>query len=143
MSISHTPFQRLFASTSHVTTTAAAAANTCVTTAGVQFSWPELTLEGPFANASTGRLQPLTDAVATLDHNILRCLFSLSTAQRRGLWLALLSTGVVVSAYVGYVCVWPCVKQGVDTYVWDTYLALSIPSVANRPSKIRLFSISA
>ena len=132
MSISHTPFQRLFASTSHVTTTAAAAANTCVTTAGVQFSWPELTLEGPFANASTGRLQPLTDAVATLDHNILRCLFSLSTAQRRGLWLALLSTGVVVSAYVGYVCVWPCVKQGVDTYVWDTYLALSIPSVARK-----------
>jgi hypothetical protein len=125
-----TPFQRLFASTAHVTTTATdthAAEGT-----GLRLSWPELTLDAPFRNAAStsGQLLPLTNAVATLDHSVLCCLFSLSTAQRRGLWLALLSTGLAVSAYVSYACVWPRVKQGVDAYVWDTWLAPSMPSVS-------------
>ena len=125
-----TPIQRLFASTARVTTTAAdthAAEGT-----GLRLSWPELTLDVPFrSTASTsGQLLPLTNAVATLDHSVLCCLFSLSTAQRRGLWLALLSTGLVVSAYVSYACVWPRVTQGVHAYVGDAWLAPSMPSVS-------------
>jgi len=130
-----TPFQRLFASTAHVTTTAAdtrAAEGT-----GMRLSWPELTLDVPFRSAAStsGQLLPLTNAVATLDHNVLCCLFSLSTAQRRGLWLALLSTGLVVSAYVSYACVWPLVAEGVYAYVGDTWLTPSMPSVSTAVTK--------
>ena len=130
-----TPFQRLFASTAHVTTTAAdtrAAEGT-----GMRLSWPELTLDVPFRSAAStsGQLLPLTNAVATLDHNVLCCLFSLSTAQRRGLWLALLSTGLAVSAYVSYACVWPLVAEGVYAYVGDTWLTPSMPSVSTAVTK--------
>ena len=124
-----TPFQRLFASTARVTTTATdthAAEGT-----GLRLSWPELTLDVPFRSAvsTSGQLLPLTNAIATLDHGVICCLFSLSTTQRRGLWLALLSTGLVVSAYVGYVCVWPRVTQGVDAYAGNAWWVPSIPSV--------------
>lgn len=120
-----TPFQRLFASTSAVTATATTAADSNASSSGLRLSWPELTLDVPFGHASSSdRLHPLTNAVATLDHNVLRCLFSLSTSQRRTLWVALLSTGVIAGAYISYAFIWPSVKQAVGTCVWDACIAL-------------------
>ena len=115
-----TPFQRLFTSTAHMTATAADTNATEGT--GVRFSWPELTLDAPFRHvaettSTSGPLQAITNAVAFLDYSVIGCLVSLNTTQRRGLWVVLLSTGLVVSAYLSYACVWPLVKHGTRTYV--------------------------
>lgn len=123
------PFHRLLASTASITSTAAivdrtTASDLAVSTTGLQFSWPELTLEIPCtAVTSSNYLQLVTNAVASLDLKILRCLFSLSTSQRRGMWVALLTTGLVGGAYASYTVIWPYVKPHVDTCVWDMYLA--------------------
>lgn len=116
-----TPFQRLFASTGLTTATANHVTNSNAAMEGLWVSWPELNLSGTFANVNALPyvcIYPFTKAIASLDRGVLRCLFSLSTNQRRGLWVTLFSTGLFASVYMGYAYVWPCLIRGVDTYGW-------------------------